>query len=295
MSRYALWALLLGMVTHSFNPRLAYAGPCACEPPSVSTSNCTGTASEAPTTPSPSAHAQTAQSSPQRVWYGGTILGIDLLAASLVAVGVATSSGIVLLGSGLSYTLGGPVVHGMHHNAGKVGGSFGLRLGLPVVGGMIGALAGASASGGCSGEMCQLGSFAVGGAIGLGVGMITASALDLTLLAYDSPSHSASPQVALLPAIESEQARRQSDYPGKLVDHRSVRRPSRSLDSTTRDAGWNLLLSVGPTSSQRRCPPKSGNPGRLHHRSFERAFPDRSFHASRARVYLAHTRRTLWE
>jgi hypothetical protein len=205
MTRYSLWAILFGTLTHLYSSSAACAEPGDSEPPPSSSEMPANAASQTRIAPCDSGEHRKIKATlipPQRAWYGGTILGVDALAASLMAVGVASSSGGLFLGSGVAFTLGGPIVHGIHRDGGKAVVSLGLRVGLPVVGGLVGVFAGASGGEDCEGDMCQLSGVAAGGAVGLGLGMVAASALDVTFLAYDSPPPSTNTQVALVPAID---------------------------------------------------------------------------------------------
>ncbi len=202
MTRYSIGAIPFAALMHSFSPHVACAESSVTERTAASTANQTQARSAAISPPSTSADTASTSSPPNRVWYGGPILGFDALAVALVMAGAASESGAVLVSSGLVYIAGGPVVHGTHHNGGKAVASLGLRVGLPFLGGLVGVHAGSSSRNGCSGEMCGLGGAVAGGALGVGVGMIAASAIDISLLAYESKPESVGPRVALLPAID---------------------------------------------------------------------------------------------
>ena len=74
-------------------------------------------------------------------WYGYQLLALDAASVTLMAVGGGSSSGgtaVAALGVML-WAASGPIVHGLHHQPSKSAGSFGLRLGCPLVGALAGA------------------------------------------------------------------------------------------------------------------------------------------------------------
>ena len=81
---------------------------------------------------------------PPRAWYGGSILAVDAIAlsAGIAGIGavVSDSSGVrdaglpILIGAGLTYVLGGPIVHATHDRLGMTFASLGLRVGVPMGG-----------------------------------------------------------------------------------------------------------------------------------------------------------------
>jgi hypothetical protein len=107
--------------------------------------------------------------------YRWQIVAADV--ASVVLVFSVRDAGASL--GGLTYVLGGPVIHGAHGHGGRVIASLALRAGLPIAMAFGGA---ALARHGCSDEDCDDGSF--GGAIlGFGLGIVTAMVVDTALIA----------------------------------------------------------------------------------------------------------------
>ena len=162
---------------------------------------CSGSEAEAADPPTGvSARAQpsasTSSATPDAGWYGWQILLADLTSIGLVAASTQmgdarAASGIGAIG-GLGYFLGGPIIHGLHHQSpGKVGGSFGLRFGVPAGLGIVGALIGATTP--IKGDSIfsdrSFVTFA-DAAIGVGVGVLVASAIDVIFLAHASSSGS---------------------------------------------------------------------------------------------------------
>ena len=139
----------------------------------------------------PSRGAATAATTEHRTWYGGGIVAIDVLALTLPFVGLSSSSGGLetgLLGaSAMGYVFGGPIVHAANGASGSVvGGSFALRLGLPLVGILFGVAAGGPADASCEahgGDFCGLATVAYS-VIGIAVGMVAASVIDIAALAW---------------------------------------------------------------------------------------------------------------
>jgi len=101
--------------------------------------------------------------------FGGQILFVDLGSA---VVGVA-SGGVGFI----SYPFGAPIVHLAHHDYGGAGLSFLLHAGAPIGAGLIGASI--ETRNGCSGEVCGLGGFLLGGLLGAAI----ATTADVALLA----------------------------------------------------------------------------------------------------------------
>ena len=129
----------------------------------------------------------TAKPQPQR-WYGAPILLADGLAYGSIALAaeVQETSGVTLpLGIG-TFVLAGPIVHAAHRRWGRMGLSLAARTALPFAGLMVGA-------GGCThGGDCA------SGLIGLTLlGMVAASIVDASALAYEpiTPPASARPTV----------------------------------------------------------------------------------------------------
>jgi hypothetical protein len=109
----------------------------------------------------------------ETTWYGWQTLTADALSIGTV---FATQGDAATVGF-VGYLAGAPIIHAVHGNVAKGGGSVGLRIGLPVVGGGIG-LAFAS----CNGPYyCRFEAFGLGF---LG-GMVAAVAIDSAALAYE--------------------------------------------------------------------------------------------------------------
>jgi hypothetical protein len=156
--------------------------------------------STAPTTddepPRPAHHEE-----PERRWYGWQIILTD--SAAIVSVGIAQAPNRNGWGdlAAVLYLGGGPVVHLSHENFGYGAGSLGLRVGLPLGGALLGAILGAATGGSnpdCS-WFCPSPSL-IGAGVGILVGMLAASVVDIAVLAYDvqpAGSHAASAPLRL--------------------------------------------------------------------------------------------------
>jgi hypothetical protein len=142
---------------------------------------------------------------PQKTWYGWQILLIDG-GATLTGIAAATSSnstaggalGVVALAA---YMLGGPIVHWSHGNVGRGFASLGLRVALPTVG-LVAAGVGAKNDPG-NGDGLAPGA-AVGLLVVLPAGIIAASAIDTSALAYEAPRPPPPTQPLALPALPQE-------------------------------------------------------------------------------------------
>ena len=132
-----------------------------------------------------------AKSQPHR-WYGAPILLADGLAYGSIglAAGVQETSGVTLpLGIG-TFILAGPIVHAAHRRWGRMGLSLAARTALPFAGLVVGA-------GGCTG-----GGDCASGLIGLTVlGMVAASIVDASALAYEPITPPASARPTVQPAL----------------------------------------------------------------------------------------------
>jgi len=152
---------------------------------------------------------QKVQREPVENWYGGQTLAADGAAIALALAGGATtrapsvSTGLAALSVG-TYVLGGPIVHATHGRGGIGLADLVLRLSAPIVGGVLGALVGnalvpASAStceddGPCGGGL--------GGAvIGLGLGLVTATIVDATVLAYEPAAPGDASPIRVAPSV----------------------------------------------------------------------------------------------
>ena len=126
-------------------------------------------------------------------WYGGTVLMFDgaMIATTVGCASLTDSEGCQLPVYG--YLLGGPIIHGRHHGWGRAFASLGLRLGLPLAGLFFGL--------GTSGD----GLSAIGpAAVGAGVGVIAAIAIDASWAYDDAPpptSPVSPPPLAFSPAL----------------------------------------------------------------------------------------------
>jgi hypothetical protein len=148
------------------------------------------------------ARAEPAPSQP-KASYGWQILVVDLADAVLAAGGVAMGSNywkaqgsgfpLEMTASGF-YVAGGPVVHLAHEHAGRAAVSFGLRVGAPLVLGLAGWLiAAALYHPGATGPD-QIEVAYQGFGVGAGVGVLSASAIDIAALAREpASSESAKP------------------------------------------------------------------------------------------------------
>lgn len=136
-------------------------------------------------------------------WYGGTILGSDLVAVGLLSLAIVTGKGTAPLAMAALgvYAFAPPIVHATHHNDGAALTSVGIRLGVPLSAALLGAAIGYGADRGCSGDGCGLAP-ALGGLVGFAAGAIAASAIDIGALAYKRIPERTTPYVALVPTID---------------------------------------------------------------------------------------------
>jgi hypothetical protein len=103
-------------------------------------------------------------------WYGGQTLAMDGIALGLLVLGVSSDSGELIGLSGLTYLLGGPIVHAAHGRAGMSFASLGVRIGFPIGGALL------------LGDDGDL----VGIVAGVSLGILAAIATD-SLLAWEPP------------------------------------------------------------------------------------------------------------
>jgi hypothetical protein len=165
-----------------------------------------------------------ARAQPEPHWYGWQTLAVDGGAAALGITAVvlgsmedscdtdtcsaepnATREGAALalgIASGVGYGAGAPTVHLLHGRPWHALGSFGLRAGLPVLGGGIGLLLAPCPPpqgdyGNCGGGLMML---------GIGAGVFAAIALDANLLAEEPPESekSATAQWSLAPVVSND-------------------------------------------------------------------------------------------
>jgi len=130
----------------------------------------------------------------REVSYAHQTLAVDGIAAALITAGALqnnpyTALPLILVGAEV-YGFGPPVVHFANGETGKGFLSFGLRLGLPMLGAMVGGRLGpkrmvlcdSPAGVGCSGS--GSGDSPVGLVIGVSVGALAAAIIDASYLAH---------------------------------------------------------------------------------------------------------------
>jgi hypothetical protein len=162
--------------------------------------------------------APPAQPPAPRLWYGWQTLALDgtLLVGSVVLLhlGSDTNSDVIdtlAWTPAIAFVTGGPAIHLFHGEPWRALGSFGLRLGLPVVGGAVGVGLFASCSGTRSDGNCGLGQI-VGG---FAAGVLAASLIDGLLVARESarPSGVA---LSLAPFISADGSTRELRLRGQF-------------------------------------------------------------------------------
>src|SRR5436190_16043433 len=79
----------------------------------------------------------TPRSPPRPRFYGEQIIAVDGVALGAIISGLALHPALAL-GGGALYAFGPPIVHLAHDNPTRAAGSFGLRIGAPLVGGALG-------------------------------------------------------------------------------------------------------------------------------------------------------------
>ena len=116
-------------------------------------------------------------------WYGYETLLVD---GAGLGLGAGTVAGGIPLGiAGLAtYVLGGPIVHAVHGQGGKVGIDLAVRLGAPAVGMATGAAIGCAMFSCSKGDFAGFGAMILGG-VGAGVGVLTAIVIDAAVLANE--------------------------------------------------------------------------------------------------------------
>jgi hypothetical protein len=132
-------------------------------------------------------------------WYGyqtlatdGAALAFGLLSAKTDGATPRGIFGTLALGS---YLAGGPIVHLGNGHPGKALGSFGLRTAVPVTAALLGGALGAAASTN-DGFLGNLPGTIEGMALGLMVGVVTASVVDAAVLARETVPHEPPPPPA---------------------------------------------------------------------------------------------------
>lgn len=145
------------------------------------------------------------QSPSERSWYGWQTLTADGISlAVLLASGLSGGSDRVegLLGSSalLGYGFAPGVIHFAHRNPGRGLASFGVRLGMP----LVGAFVGATLASGCDGFLCEASGAGVGALLGIG----GAIAIDAAVFAYEDarPTTSSIPRLRPLFSVTRERA-----------------------------------------------------------------------------------------
>jgi hypothetical protein len=162
----------------------------------------------------------------QRQWYGLPLAIADLGAIGTTAAGfgiwvsdpsLSHLPGWPVLFTGLgAYALDGMIVHAANGEIGKGFGSLGMRVGMPALAGVTGVFVaglGLAAAGGCHSQhvapedYCALDYLGWGFFIGVGAGMVAASVIDNTLLAYKNPADKppaepGRPTVSLAPVVD---------------------------------------------------------------------------------------------
>lgn len=129
-------------------------------------------------------------------WYGWQTLIADGVSLGLVVGGGYANSGGVVYAGIMTYFLAPPIIHFAHGHVGKGFLSMGLRVGMPIALGL-----GLAAASNCSsGGYCGLGEFA----LGFGIGMAGASAIDSAAIAWEKVP--AEPSVAVVPMLGRDHA-----------------------------------------------------------------------------------------
>jgi hypothetical protein len=138
-------------------------------------------------------------------WYGWQTLIADGLAAGgmVSAFAVNKDGAYVFLGGLGVYALAPPIVHAAHGYLARGAVDLGLRLGSVVGGGILGGGVGLTIAivtptcGGSRSDFCGLGLTAFGGLLGMGAGIVAASAIDAIFFAWEGrpnePSTPATP------------------------------------------------------------------------------------------------------
>ena len=171
-------------------------------------------ASAEPASPAASTGASQGEEPPSREsrpaeWYGWQIMLADTGVAGTIALASVTPSpGGGLLGATalVGYSVDGPLIHEAHHQNRKIGASIVLRLVLPVVGMGIGlAVAASNPVKDPDAFFANWAWFWIGGAIGFGGGMLTASVVDSVVLGWGPTSRidldAARPRVRIAPSL----------------------------------------------------------------------------------------------
>jgi hypothetical protein len=115
-------------------------------------------------------------------WYGWQIILTDAAVTGLYALAIRTDDGAPAAIASLGYLMGAPLVHAAHGQGGRGGASLVLRIAIPLTGILSGIAIGKWTDQPSSNdEIAPL----VDGILGGLVGMVTASIIDATVLAYE--------------------------------------------------------------------------------------------------------------
>lgn len=155
-----------------------------------------------------------------RRWYGWQGLAVDagVSAAWLTSIALLssdestgyerreTTAQALMIAGGIGYMAGGPTTHWLHDRKWQALGSFGMRGGLPVVGGLIGLNAATCPPPRGDYGNCGLPELLLGAA----AGAVVAMALDASLFAWETPREDRKPQATLgLSPVLSSDGRRE--------------------------------------------------------------------------------------
>jgi hypothetical protein len=167
-------------------PTVPSAAPAAASPsmgPAVaapSSNAATGTA-----IPMPKEPVAEADTSPGKHWYGWQIIASDATAMAIFTAAAYSDSGGAVIVSAFGYVLVPPLIHAAHHQGARAAGSLALRLAVPLAATLIGLGVGAATDTHSSADdtidFAPLAGALVGGAIGI----VAASAIDISALAYE--------------------------------------------------------------------------------------------------------------
>ena len=143
-------------------------------------------------------------------WYGAPMVVADVASVALIVGGLVAEDhrskaapGLLLVGAG-AYLIGGPIVHVVQHRTRTGVASLALRGAAPLGGGLAGAIVGAAIGSrmNCGdNDNCAIGGLAIGFAVGVAAGGITAMVVDDVSLARREASHGA-PWLAVTPTYQ---------------------------------------------------------------------------------------------
>lgn len=151
-----------------------------------------------------------------RRWYGWQGLAVDAGASAAWLTSMAllssdessgyerreTTAQVLMIAGGVGYMAGGPTTHWLHGRKWQALGSFGIRGGLPVVGGLIGLNAATCPPPHGDYGNCGLPELLLGAA----AGAVVAMALDASLLGWETPQTDRQPKATLgiSPVVSSD-------------------------------------------------------------------------------------------